>query len=43
MPSDTDPAIAVLREHLEGDDIFAKRGSIIGLGIAYAGSNREDL
>lgn len=40
MPSDTDPAMAMLGENLEGDDIFAKRGSVIGLGIAYAGSAR---
>lgn len=46
MPSDTDPAFALLSEHIEGNDgkdIYSKRGAIIGLGIAYAGSNRENI
>ena len=43
MPSELDPAKAMLSEYLEGDDIFAKRGAVIGLGIAYAGSAKEDL
>lgn len=43
MPSDLDPAKALLSDFLESKDIFAKRGSIIGLGIAYAGNSREDL
>lgn len=43
MPSDTDPAYAILSENLEKNDIHAKRGSIVGLGIAYAGSAKEEL
>lgn len=43
MPSETDPARAMLSEFLEGDDIYSKRGAVIGLGIAYAGSAKQDL
>lgn len=43
MPSELDPAKAMLSEYLEGNDLFAKRGSVIGLGMAYAGSAKEDL
>jgi len=43
MPSELDPAKAMLSEYLEGKDIYAKRGAVIGLGIAYAGSAKESL
>lgn len=43
IPSELDPAKAMLSEYVEGEDIYAKRGAVIGLGIAYAGSAKQDL
>lgn len=41
---DSDPAIALLGENLDGSKSKAIRTtSMMGLGLAYAGSNREDL
>eukprot|EP00186_Timspurckia_oligopyrenoides_P002188 CAMPEP_0182445844 /NCGR_PEP_ID=MMETSP1172-20130603/3818_1 /TAXON_ID=708627 /ORGANISM="Timspurckia oligopyrenoides, Strain CCMP3278" /LENGTH=977 /DNA_ID=CAMNT_0024641673 /DNA_START=30 /DNA_END=2960 /DNA_ORIENTATION=- len=47
--SDVDPALALLSEHLEGSDApegsstCTRSGAVLGLGIAYAGSCREDV
>lgn len=32
-----------MSEYLEANDVYSKRGSVIGLGIAYAGSAKEEL
>ena len=39
---DGDPAMALLGD-LEGKSVSVKVASILGLGLAYAGSNKEDL
>lgn len=41
--SEADPAKGMLTEALEAKDPIEKVGAIIGLGLAYAGSAREDL
>lgn len=41
--NDADPALALLTEHLEGDSHVMKCAACTGLGIAYAGSGREDV
>jgi len=38
-----DPAKAVLEEKINGKEDFSRLGSIIGLGIAYSGSAREEF
>ena len=41
--NDADPALALLSEHIEGGSHIMKCASCTGLGIAYAGSAREDV
>ena len=41
--NDADPAIALLTEHMEGDTHILKCAAATGLGIAYAGTAREDV
>ena len=41
--NDADPALALLTEHVEGDVHVMKCSACTGLGIAYAGSAREDV
>lgn len=42
--SDNDPAIALLSDNLDADKSKQVRvASLMGLGLAYAGSNREDV
>lgn len=41
--NDADPALALLSEHVEGDSHIMKVAACTGLGIAYAGSGREDV
>lgn len=41
--NDADPALALLTEHIEGDVHVMKCAASTGLGIAYAGSAREDV
>jgi len=41
--NDADPALALLSEHIEGDSHIMKVAACTGLGIAYAGSEREDV
>ena len=41
--NDADPALALLMEHLEGDVHIMKCAAATGLGIAYAGTAREDV
>jgi 26S proteasome regulatory subunit N1 len=41
--NETDSALALLSEQLESTNIEVRIASIIGLGIAYAGSQKEDL
>jgi 26S proteasome regulatory subunit N1 len=41
--NEADPAMALLTEHVEGDSHTLKCASITGLGIAYAGTRREDI
>jgi 26S proteasome regulatory subunit N1 len=40
--NDADPALALLSEHVEGDSHIMKCAACTGLGIAYAGSGREE-
>ncbi|EED91877.1 26S proteasome regulatory subunit RPN1 2 [Thalassiosira pseudonana CCMP1335] len=41
--NDADPTIALLDEHINGDSHIMKCAACTGLGIAYAGSAREDV
>lgn len=41
--NDADPALALLAEHIEGDSHIMKCAACTGLGIAYAGSGREEI
>ncbi|KAG7360964.1 proteasome/cyclosome repeat domain containing protein [Nitzschia inconspicua] len=41
--NDADPALALLSEHAEGDTHIMKIAACTGLGIAYAGTGREDI
>ncbi|CEG72168.1 Putative 26S proteasome regulatory subunit N1 [Rhizopus microsporus] len=40
---ESDPALALLSEHLEGGSVAVKQAAIFGLGLAYAGSSRPEL
>jgi Proteasome/cyclosome repeat len=41
--NDADPALALLSEHVEGSNHLMKTAACAGLGISYAGANREDV
>lgn len=43
VTSDMDAAFALLSEHLEDKQVHSRVSSILGLGIAYAGSGRDDI
>lgn len=43
VKNDCDPAFALLHEHVESKSIPSRIGAIVGLGLAYAGSNRDDV
>jgi len=41
--NENDPALAILSEYIDSDKALLRATSIMGLGIAYTGSNRDDL
>lgn len=41
--SDIDPAKAILEENLNSNEMSVKMGAAMGLGLAYAGTAREDF
>jgi len=41
--NDCDPALALLSDYVKHNSNIMRIGSILGLGLAYAGSNREDV
>ena len=41
--NECDPAHALLSDYVLHDNPLMRVGSILGLGLAYAGSNREDI
>ena len=41
--NDADPALALLSEHIQGDNHVMKCAACTGLGIAYAGAAREEV
>lgn len=41
--NECDPALALLSDYIENNNSVMQVGSILGLGLAYAGSNREDV
>lgn len=43
VTSEMDAAFALLMEQTESEDLHVRLSTIMGLGVAYAGSNREDL
>jgi len=43
VKSDCDPVWALLSEQLEAESALMKTSAVVGLGFAYAGSQREDL
>jgi len=40
---ESDPPIALLPEHVESSSSIIRSAAIVGLGVAYAGSGREDV
>lgn len=43
MRNECDPALAVLSEFVDDKNKWMQLSSVLGLGLAYAGSGREDL
>ena len=43
VKNDCDPALALLSDYVDHSSPVMTIGAIFGLGLAYAGSNREDL
>nr|CAG8486222.1 2988_t:CDS:10 [Entrophospora candida] len=41
--NENDPAFALLSEHIESPNLNMRICAIVGLGMAYAGSHREDI
>jgi len=41
--NDCDPALALLSDYVKHNSNIMRIGSILGLGLAYAGSNRKDV
>ena len=41
--NECDPALALLSDYVLHQSNNMRIGSIVGLGLAYAGSNREDV
>lgn len=41
--NDFDPALALLSDYFTSDSDTLRRGAVFGIGLAYAGSNREDI
>jgi 26S proteasome regulatory subunit N1 len=41
--NECDPALALLSDYVNHSSTVMTIGAIFGLGLAYAGSNREDL
>ncbi|CAJ0745231.1 6084_t:CDS:10 [Entrophospora sp. SA101] len=41
--NENDPAFALLSEHIESSNLNMRICAIVGLGMAYAGSHREDI
>ncbi|KAK7205212.1 armadillo-type protein [Myxozyma melibiosi] len=41
--NESDPALALLSEHVESRSVPLRLSAIIGLGLAYAGSQRQDI
>lgn len=41
--NESDPALALLSEHIESRSVPLRLSAIIGLGLAYAGSQRQDI
>ncbi|KAL1967911.1 hypothetical protein VTN77DRAFT_2328 [Rasamsonia byssochlamydoides] len=40
---DSDPALALLSDHLDSKSVPMRVAAIMGLGLSYAGSNKEEL
>lgn len=43
MRNDCDPALALLSDFLTHNSTIMRIGAVVGLGLAYAGSNRSDV
>jgi 26S proteasome regulatory subunit N1 len=43
LQDDFDPAFALLSEHVTAADTGVRLGAIMGLGLAYASTRREDV
>ncbi len=41
--NESDPAIALLSEHINDKNVQIRISAILGLGLAYAGTAREDI
>ncbi|KAI9264821.1 armadillo-type protein [Sporodiniella umbellata] len=40
---ESDPALALLSEHLDSSSVAIKQAAVFGLGLAYAGSARQEI
>lgn len=43
MRNESDPALALLADHVESPSHAMRCGACVGLGVAYAGARREDV
>merc|ERR1711990_673027 len=43
IKTDCDPALALLSDYVLHQTLLLRKGSTLGLGIAYAGTNRDDV
>ena len=41
--NESDPALALLADHVESPSHAMRCGACVGLGVAYAGARREDV
>lgn len=41
--NECDPALALLSDYFTHTDMTLRKGAVFGIGLAYAGSNREDI
>ena len=43
LQDEVDPAFAILSDYVTRDDPAIRMGAILGLGLAYAGREKEEL
>lgn len=43
VQNENDPAFALISDYVSNPDVNIRIGAILGLGLAYAGTNREEV